>query len=175
MLRIRDVYPDVYPDPDFIHPGSNDSNKRGGGKSLLLYLYCGQKYHKIVSYFIFKQVKKDLGQFTKKYRTVLLTKKIFHYAKINKVLFDLGSGIQDKIYSESSGSRGPRDQKDTRSRIRVRNTAYGRHLPDILMLLQRLVERKDDLAVGEAVQGLTLLLHPLHRPFLQTEEKEHHH
>jgi hypothetical protein len=55
----------------------------------------------------------------------------------------------------------------------MRNTAYGRHLPDILMLLQRLVERKDDLAVGETVQGLALLLHPLHRPFLQTEDKEH--
>jgi hypothetical protein len=28
------------------------------------------------------------------------------------------------------------------------------------------------LAVGETVQGLTLLLHPLHRPFLQTEDKK---
>jgi hypothetical protein len=66
---------------------------------------------------------------------------------------------------------GSSDQKDTGSRIRVRNAAYGKHLPDILMLLQRLVERKDDLAVGETVQGLTLLLHPLHSSFLQTEDK----
>ena len=38
--------------------------------------------------------------------------------------------------------------------------------PDILVLLEGLVEGKDDLAVGETVQGHTLLLHPLHRPFL---------
>jgi hypothetical protein len=38
--------------------------------------------------------------------------------------------------------------------------------PDVLVLLQRLVEGKDDLAVGETVQGDTLLLHPLHCSFL---------
>jgi len=40
------------------------------------------------------------------------------------------------------------------------------------VLLQGLVEREDDLAVGETVQGLALLLHPLHRPFLQTGKKK---
>jgi hypothetical protein len=84
----------------------------------------------------------------------------------------LGSGMKHTVHIPDPGSRA---QTDTRSRVLVRTTAYGRHVPDILMLLQRLVESKDDLAVGETVQGLTLLLHPLHRPFLQTEDKKHGH
>ena len=36
-------------------------------------------------------------------------------------------------------------------------------VPHVLVLLQRLVQREDDLAVGETVEGQTLLLHALHR------------
>ena len=35
-------------------------------------------------------------------------------------------------------------------------------LADILVLLQRLVESKDDLTIGETIEWETLLLHPLH-------------
>jgi hypothetical protein len=35
----------------FIHPGYNNSNKRGG--DLFSYLFCSSKYHKIDNYFIF--------------------------------------------------------------------------------------------------------------------------
>ena len=41
-----------------------------------------------------------------------------------------------------------------------------RAAPDVLVLLQRLVEGEDDLAVGEAVEGQALLLHSLHCAYL---------
>jgi hypothetical protein len=49
LLRIRDVY-----------PGSNKSNKRGGGKILLLIFFCCHKFYRIVNYFIFEQVQKEI-------------------------------------------------------------------------------------------------------------------
>jgi hypothetical protein len=51
VLRIRVVYPDpdVYPSRilTFIHPGSNNSNKREGGKNKSSYLFCSLKFFKI--------------------------------------------------------------------------------------------------------------------------------
>jgi hypothetical protein len=46
-------------DPGFLSipdPGSNNSNKRGGGKILLSYRFFSHKYHKIINNFIFEQV-----------------------------------------------------------------------------------------------------------------------
>ncbi len=50
VLRIRDVYPQI-PDLIFIHPGSNNSTKRGEGKILLGHtiFFCSHKFLKIVN------------------------------------------------------------------------------------------------------------------------------
>jgi hypothetical protein len=48
--------PDIYPSWIPV-PGFNNSNKREGNKLVVL-LFCGHKYLKIVKYFIFELVKK---------------------------------------------------------------------------------------------------------------------
>ncbi len=89
MLRFRDVYPGSWflsiPDP-----GSNKSNKRGGGKICCPTLFCSHKYHKIANYFIFEQVKKKNWANSQRI-IVLYIEKIV--TKLLKVwAWDLGSG-----------------------------------------------------------------------------------
>jgi hypothetical protein len=46
----------------FIHPGSNNSNKRGGGKFVVLPIFCSHKYHKIDNYFILSWLRTNFVQ-----------------------------------------------------------------------------------------------------------------
>jgi hypothetical protein len=42
----------------FPRPGSNNSNKRGRGKKLVVvHFYCSQKFHRIENYLILEQVR----------------------------------------------------------------------------------------------------------------------
>ncbi len=97
----------------FIHPGSNNSTKRGGGgKNLLSYhFFCRHKYHKILNYFIFQQVKKFFSLNTKNYST-------FYRKNLSLIHQKYGFGIRDpgseKTYSESR----IQGKKGTGSRIR---------------------------------------------------------
>ncbi len=72
VLRIRDVYPGSW---FFVHPGSRIQkqyrNKREGWK-IFCYptFFCSHKNHKIGNYInIWTGEEKNLGQFTKNYRT----------------------------------------------------------------------------------------------------------
>ncbi len=104
VLRIRDVYPGSWflPIPDL---GSKNSNKREGWKKI-----CSHKFHKIENYFSFEVLEKNLGKFSKNYRT-------FYPKNVTKLLKirvrDPGSEIRDpeKTYS------GSRIQGSKRHRI----------------------------------------------------------
>jgi hypothetical protein len=105
--RISVADPDVYPRSRiliFIHPGSNNSTKRGGGKQFFFSnFFCSHKYQKIVNSVIFQQVKKifqTLGII------VLFTPKFFITVSYQKYGF---------------GIRHPRSHHP-RSQIRIRNT-----------------------------------------------------
>ncbi len=91
VLRIRDVLSRIL---IFIHPGSNNSTKRGGGKNFLCpTIFCCHKYHKILNNFIFEQVKKFLA---KKIRIkVLFTQNLslrYQIYGFGSVIGDPGSG-----------------------------------------------------------------------------------
>ncbi len=70
------------PDPDFTHPGSRTpdlgsripdpkiATKDRGEKKICCHTFiCSHKFYKIVNYFSFEVLKKNLGQFSKNYRT----------------------------------------------------------------------------------------------------------
>jgi hypothetical protein len=120
-LRIRDVISD--PDPDFYHPRSRISNPRSlipdpkattakekGGKYFGHTFVCTHKFHKIVNYFIFKQVPygtenkflpKKLSLFLSGYRKNFVPKKLSF--KLSEIwVGDPGSG---KNLSWIQGSR----------------------------------------------------------------------
>jgi hypothetical protein len=101
VLRIRDVYPGS-PISD---PGSNNSTKRGGGKSFCPTIFCSHKYHKIVNNFIFEQVKNIF--FAKTLRKNLS----FSYQTHKNM--GLGSGIPDPV----SGKKLIPDPGSKRHRI----------------------------------------------------------
>jgi hypothetical protein len=62
-------------------PRSKNSNRREGlKKKLLSYLYYD--YHKIENYLIFELARKNLGQFTKNYRTSYPKKTVIKHSKI---------------------------------------------------------------------------------------------
>ncbi len=95
----------------FTHPGSRiqkQLQKRGVKKNWCYTFLCSHKFHKIVHYFSFEVLKKNLGQFSKNYRT-------FYPKNCHKALksMGLGSEIRDpeKTYS------GSRIQVSKRHRI----------------------------------------------------------
>ena len=103
VLGIRDVYPRSWflsiPDLRF---GSNNSNKRRGGKYLLSHLLWSHKCHKIVNYFIFELKKKKIEQNLQRI-IELLPKKL----KIVTKLWKTGCGFWDSRSGKTySGSRG---------------------------------------------------------------------
>ncbi len=63
VLRIRDVY------SGFRIPDPKTATKERSEKNMLSKLFCSLKYHKIKNYFIFAVEEKNLGQYTKNYRT----------------------------------------------------------------------------------------------------------
>jgi hypothetical protein len=66
VLRIPDVYPGfrilifVHPGSRISNPGSKNSNKRGGEKNLLSYLFCSHKNHKTENYIYLELVEKKI-------------------------------------------------------------------------------------------------------------------
>ncbi len=96
MLRIRDVYPGsrilifTHLGSRISDPGSKNSNKREGWKKISCHTFlCSHKFHK-GNYFNFEvPKKKNLGQFSKNYRT-LYPKIVSKFSKI--WVWDLGSG-----------------------------------------------------------------------------------
>ncbi len=124
VLRIRDVYPgSQIPDPDFYpsripDPGSRISDpgsripdptqeqKRGMKKNILSYLFCSQKFNKLVNYFIFEMLKKKIWANFQRI-IELFTQKLV--TKLSKIwVWDPGSGA---FLTTGSGSG-----------IRIRNT-----------------------------------------------------
>ncbi len=123
MLRILDVYPgsrdpDFYPSP-ILDPGSKNSNRREGWKKICCHNFlCSHKFHKIVNYFSFEVLKKEIWANFQRI-TELFTQKIV--TKLSKIwVWDLGSGIRKKPIPDP-GSRG---QKGTGSRMRISNTVF---------------------------------------------------
>ncbi len=110
LLRIRDLYlyPSRIPDPGsrISDPGSKNSN-----------IFCNQKFHKIVNYFIFEMMKKKIWANFQRIIELFTQKLSLSFQKY-------GFGIRDpgNTFSRSriQGS------KITGSRIRIRNTATNR-------------------------------------------------
>jgi hypothetical protein len=120
VLRIRDVY-QGFRILIFIHPGSNNSNKRGGGKIFCPTFFVTTNITKFITILLlncetgkkFAPINKELWYFTKKIVT-----------KLSKIrVWDTGSVIQDpeKTYSGNriQGSRRHQitDQRDHTSWI----------------------------------------------------------
>ncbi len=99
-------------------PGSKNSNKRERWKKISCHTFlCSHKFHKIVNYFSFEVMKKKI--WANFQRNIELYQKNCQKALKNMVL---GSGIRKKPIPDP-GSRG---QKGTGSRIRIRNTGWGK-------------------------------------------------
>jgi hypothetical protein len=100
-------------------PGSQiqkQQQKRSVEKNLLSYLFCSHKFHKIVNYLFFEMLKKKFGLVFKELYNLLLKKFSLCSQKYGFWIRDPRSG-QKPI--PDPGSRG---QKETASRIRIRNT-----------------------------------------------------
>jgi hypothetical protein len=111
VLRIQDVYPRfwLFSIPD---PGSNNSNKKGGGKNLVvLPFFIATNITKFNILYFWTGKEKNLSQCTKNYST-------FYPKNCLLALKNMGLGNLEKTYP---GSRG---QKGTGSRIRIRNTGW---------------------------------------------------
>ena len=112
-----DFYPSRIPDlgSRISDPGSRiqkQVEKREVKKIFCQTFFCSHKFHKIVNYFSFEVLKKKIWANFQRI-IELFTKKIVK--KLFKIWsWDQGSGIRDP---------GPRGQKGTGSRIRIRNTA----------------------------------------------------
>jgi hypothetical protein len=73
VLRIRDTYLSIIPDPDFypsqILDPKTATNARGENKISCHTFFRSHKFHKIENYLIFEMLKKkNLAQFSKNYR-----------------------------------------------------------------------------------------------------------
>ncbi len=120
MLRIWDVYPGsrFLPIPD---PGSKNSNKREGWKKICYHtFFCIHKFHKIEYFFIFEMLKKKIWA---------IFKELLKFLPITFSLSSLKYGFGIRDWDPGSGKNlfwipdpGSRGQKDTGSRIRIRNT-----------------------------------------------------
>jgi hypothetical protein len=118
LSRIPD--PDFYPSriPDLGSRIQKQQQKSEVKKISCHTFLCSHKFHKIVNYFSFKELKKKIWANFQKI-IELFTKKIV------KKLLIYGLGIRDPVSEirdpekTYSGSRG---QKGTGSRIRIRNT-----------------------------------------------------
>jgi hypothetical protein len=105
------------PDPDF-YPSKNRQQKRAVTKICCHIYFCSHKFHKIVNYFIFEMLKKKKWGGFQRIIELFTQKFVTNLPKI--WVWDPGSGIGKKpIPDPGPGSRG---QKDTGSRIRIRNT-----------------------------------------------------
>ncbi len=112
----------------FIHPGSRISDPgsrisdpttapKDEGDTILSYLFCSHKYHKIVNNFIFKKVKKFFLAQTLRIIILLTQKFVIKLSKIPVWGWDPGSG--KNLFRIQ-------DPKGTGSRIQFRNTVgYG--------------------------------------------------
>ncbi len=109
-LRIRDVYPCsqilILPIPDLGSRIQKQQQKRGVKNNLLLYIFCNHKFDKIENYFIFEMLKKNVGHFSKNYRT-FYSKIVTELSKIYRF------GIRDPVKTYS----GSRIQGSKRHRI----------------------------------------------------------
>ena len=106
VLRIRDFYPRSRILISS-HSGSwiQNSNKREGWKKICCHNFLfSQKFHKIANYFSFELLKKNLGQFSKNYRT-FKPKLSISSQKYEVGIQDPRSGIR-KIPIPDPGSRG---------------------------------------------------------------------
>ncbi len=113
MLRIRDVYPGsrilifTHPGSRISDPGSKNSNKREVKKISCHTFSYSHKFHKIVNYFSFEELKKKIWANFQRI-IELFTKKIVK--KLLKIWsWDPGSEIRDpeKTYSGSRGQKAP--------------------------------------------------------------------
>jgi hypothetical protein len=125
VLRIWDVYPGSW----LLHipyPGSKNSNKREGWKKISCHtFFVDINFTKWKLFYFWNAEEKNLGQFSKNYRTFYPKKLSLSSQKYGLEIRDSGSGIRKKTYS---GSRG---QKGTGFRIRIRNTVKKRNLPEV--------------------------------------------
>jgi hypothetical protein len=81
-----DFYPSRIPDP-------KTGTTEGGEKNLLSYLFCNHKFHKIVNYFMFEMLKKQIWANIQ--RIIELPKKLPKTQKIVTKLSKYGFGIRD--------------------------------------------------------------------------------
>ncbi len=108
VLRIRDPGSWFLLIPD---PGSKNSSKREGWKKIVVIpFFCSHKFHIIENNFFLNIEEKNLGQFSKNYRTFYL--KNWHQALKN---MGLVSGIRDP--EKPITDPGSRGQNSTRSQI----------------------------------------------------------
>ncbi len=94
FIQDSDFYPSRISDP-----WSKNSNKRRGGGGELVFhtFFCSHKFHKVENYYIFWNAEeKNLGQFSKNYRSFLPKILSLSSQKYGFGIRDLGFKIQDQ-------------------------------------------------------------------------------
>jgi hypothetical protein len=105
------------PDPDFYPskiPNSKTATKERGKKKFVITFYVATNFTKLQIMLVLKCWRKNLGQFSKNYRT-------FYPKNLSICSQKYGFGIRDP--EKPIPDPGSRGQKGTGSRIRIRNTA----------------------------------------------------
>jgi hypothetical protein len=122
LLRILDVYPGsrILIFNLSMIPDLKTATKKSGEKKFVVNLFCSHKCHKILNYFIFGMLKKNLGQFSKNYRT-FYKKFVTNLSKIRgrdpgSEIQDSRSGIGKKLFRIPDPGLGVK-----RPRIRIHN------------------------------------------------------